>query len=53
MEPNKNELIKDLKVQFLINCKCGEEVTNDQLIKRTDKYYCPKCKSEVISLGKS
>tara|TARA_R110000782_G_scaffold15939_2_gene46087 strand:- start:286 stop:468 length:183 start_codon:yes stop_codon:yes gene_type:complete len=50
---NKNEVIKDLKVQFIINCKCGEGMTNDQLIKKENKYYCQKCNNEIISIGKS
>ena len=42
-----------LKVQFIINCKCGEGMTNDQLIKKENKYYCQKCNNEIISIGKS
>jgi predicted RNA-binding Zn-ribbon protein involved in translation (DUF1610 family) len=44
---------KKLKSQFIINCKCGAEVTNDQLLEKDSKYYCPECDKEIISLGKN
>lgn len=39
------------KVQFVIHCQCGCRVMNDELVKRFDKYYCPKCDRLITSIG--
>ena len=49
---NKSEIIKNLKVQFMVNCKCGEKMTNEQLVTKRNKYFCHKCNCEVLSIGK-
>lgn len=49
---DKKDLIKDVKVQFALFCRCGNKIMNDELVKKLDKYYCPKCSEEIISIGK-
>lgn len=39
------------KVQFAIHCQCGCRVMNDEMVKRFDKYYCPKCDRLITSIG--
>jgi predicted RNA-binding Zn-ribbon protein involved in translation (DUF1610 family) len=48
---DKKKVIKNLKVQFIINCKCGGKIVNDELVKELHKYYCPKCGKEITSIG--
>lgn len=42
---------KNEKVLFAIHCQCGCRVMNDELIKKFDKYYCPKCNRLITSIG--
>jgi hypothetical protein len=47
----KWNIINNEKVQFAIHCQCGCRVMNDELIKKFNKYYCPKCDRLVTSIG--
>lgn len=53
MQPynDKKECIKGVKVQFAVHCQCGSRIMNDELVKRFDKYHCPKCDILVTSIG--
>ena len=42
---------KNLKIQFAIHCKCGSKVMNDELVKKFNEYYCPKCNRLITSIG--
>jgi predicted SprT family Zn-dependent metalloprotease len=43
--------ITQKKVQFSISCKCGSKIMNDEMMKKADKFYCPKCNIEIISIN--
>lgn len=45
--------MKNKKVIFYLYCKCGAKLTNEEVIKITERYYCPQCNSEIISIGKT
>jgi hypothetical protein len=42
---------KNEKVSFWIHCQCGCRIMNDELIKKFDKYYCPKCNRLITSIN--
>lgn len=38
------------KVSLVISCKCGTKVLLDELTKKFDKYFCPKCEREIKNI---